>query len=410
MPGQPPVIAYVTPKLPWPPRSGGQKRLVMTLEALAALGPVHLIIFSFGPVEGEVPPGGLFASIWIREIARPSLGRRIFDRGASLVQLKLPYEARWNRVGGPELLAQRVGSVAADIVFLAWPFYAGGVAAVRMVAPLVAADIVDDRVAAQIGVIRHGPGVRARLRALVDLPALERHEAGIGELDQAWFVRDSDARRFSRRHFGLDVRAIPTAVDVEHLAGLAANCGLPRPRSAAFLGSFAHRPNQVAALRFALGIAPILRRQAPDADLALIGRRPTAEIRRAGAAAGVQLLADVPDAAEVLCEFAVLVAPLSSGEGSNVKILEALALRVPVVTTPVALEGLDLVDGVHVMVGQSDEELARAVLRIWSNPALAGRLRDAGAALIHRRYGGASFKTLVANAIRDLQERGLSAS
>lgn len=396
-----PPIVYVTATPPWPITSGGRIRTAANLDALSGLGPCHLVAFPPAPFESTaLPLETRLASLSIHVVERPGPVTRLSQRLESLAHLAHPYVTRWKHAGGPEVLLERVRAVEAGIVVLEWPFYPAAISSLRTHGSFVAADVGDDRIAMSAGLIRNGPGIVTRLRALLDHPAFLRSERGIGRADQAWFVRGADARGAAIRHRGLDTRVIPNVVDEPRLAAVASTSAAPAARSAAFLGSFDYAPNEVAGLRFARGLAPILRREAPDATLALIGRNPTGAIRQAALNAGIGLLADVPDAGEALRRFAALVVPLASGSGTSLKILEALALRVPVVATPVAIAGLDLLEGVHVLVGRSDEDLAASVLRVWNEPLLAERLAEAGSSLVHERYGPAAHVRLVADALR----------
>jgi glycosyltransferase involved in cell wall biosynthesis len=398
-----PTIVYVTAALLWPPRDGGRVRVMATLEALTAIGDVQLIAFPPAEQTGEDPPDGLLASYRVDAIDRPSTIARLEERIHALTRLEHVYITRWKRAGGLERLLACVEELNAELVVLEWPFYPAAVSGLRRTGAAILADIVDDRVASIRDWIRHGPGMRRRLTATLDWPALVRSERSIDQLDQVWFARASDAQKFAQRHRDLDVRAIHNAIDEELLGHIAGEIE-PRPRSAAFLGSFGYPPNEVAGLRFARGIAPLL----PHASLALIGREPTPAIRRAATETGIELLANVPDAARALRQYAVLVAPLSSGQGMSLKLLEAMALRIPIVTTPAAAAGLGLMDGVHALIGQSDAELARAVERLWAEAALAKRLTTGGASLVRERYGRAAHQTLVRQAIGDVLRRSES--
>lgn len=397
---RPSAIVYVTSVPPWPTRSGGQIRTVANLDALSRLAAVHLMVFPFDPIRGDFDTSGVrLASTSVHPLVRPGPAGVIRDRFRAMAHLSHPYLVRWARAGGSDLLAERVAETGAGIVVLEAPFYPYAAEALHSPRPFIVADAADDRIAASTGLIRFGPGLKIRIRAILNYPFDVLSERRLGAVDQVWFVRTSDARRATVRHPGLDARVVPNVVDESRLAEIAAASQPPARRSAAFLGAYDYAPNEVAGLRFARGIGPALRRAAPDAILSLIGRNPTKSIRRAALAAGVELLGDVPDAAVTLRRFAVLVAPLASGAGSKVKILEALALRVPVVTTPIGTAGLDLEDGVHVLLGRTDTELAAATVRLWDDPVLAGSLAAAGAARVRERYSLEAHARQVADAL-----------
>jgi glycosyltransferase involved in cell wall biosynthesis len=80
------------------------------------------------------------------------------------------------------------------------------------------------------------------------------------------------------------------------------------------------------------------------------------------------------------------VVPLLTGGGTRLKVLEALALGTPVVSTSKGIEGLDVTDGVHALVADGPDAFAAAVLRVLAEPPLAARLSDAGRALVTDSY------------------------
>ena len=127
-----------------------------------------------------------------------------------------------------------------------------------------------------------------------------------------------------------------------------------------WVGSFVHPPNVDAVFRLARVIVPAVRARVPDASLELIGSHATPEVY-ALAGDGVTVHGDVPDVLPHLEAAAVLAAPVRSGGGMRVKVLEGLAAGKAIVATPRALEGLDLRDGEHVRVAETDAEFADAV-------------------------------------------------
>jgi polysaccharide biosynthesis protein PslH len=126
-----------------------------------------------------------------------------------------------------------------------------------------------------------------------------------------------------------------------------------------FVGSFVHPPNTDAARRLVEAIFPRVRRRVGEATLHIVGENPPARLRRASGP-GVRLTGRVPDVTPYLVQAAVVI-PLRLGGGMRVKTLEALAAGKAVVASPRALEGLDVTDGVEVIVSESDDAFADAI-------------------------------------------------
>ncbi len=146
-----------------------------------------------------------------------------------------------------------------------------------------------------------------------------------------------------------------------------------------FVGNFHHPPNVDGALRLAASIFPTVRGAVPDAELRLVGRNPTPAMLRAQGN-GVQVLGYVPDLREQLDAASLVMAPLRMGGGMRVKVLEALAHGKAVIGTRLAASGLDVRDGEHLLLAETDQELAAAAIELLSNRDRAKRIGLAGRA------------------------------
>lgn len=130
-----------------------------------------------------------------------------------------------------------------------------------------------------------------------------------------------------------------------------------------FTGNLAYWPNVRAAIELCEEIAPRIRRGMPEATIVVAGRRPVSAIRRACAAAGVTLQADVPDLGDLVRASRVAVAPLRWSGGGNLKILEAVAAGTPVLCYRAASQQLpDALEGIRECADA--EEMANAALAI----------------------------------------------
>ena len=151
--------------------------------------------------------------------------------------------------------------------------------------------------------------------------------------------------------------------------------------SVLFVGGFGHLPNVDAAVRLATQIFPRVRARCPEAALYLVGDKPPRRVREL-AGDHVVVTGRVDDVTPYLDRAAVVVAPLRLGGGTRVKVLEALAAGKAVVASPLAAEGIEAVDGEHLLLAESDEELVDATARLLADPdarsSLGRRARQLG--------------------------------
>jgi glycosyltransferase involved in cell wall biosynthesis len=145
-----------------------------------------------------------------------------------------------------------------------------------------------------------------------------------------------------------------------------------------FFGSFTHRPNVDAGLRLVRGIFPQVLERNPRARLSIIGADPPRSLRRA-AGEHVAVMGAVPDLAPYLDQAAVVVAPISTGGGMRVKVLETLAAGKALVASRLAVDGLDLTTGVQVALASTDAEFAEKIAELLDDPvrrvSIAGEAR-----------------------------------
>ncbi len=148
------------------------------------------------------------------------------------------------------------------------------------------------------------------------------------------------------------------------------------PERVLFVGSFIHAPNLDAAQWLTGAIFPRVLAARPETQLVIVGEQPPATIQ---GLASVVVAGRVPDVVPFLDAAAVVVAPLRLGGGMRVKVLEALAAGKAVVASPLAIEGLGVRAGEQVLLAESDEAFAAAIVQLLSDPAqraaLAGRAR-----------------------------------
>ncbi|WP_400191058.1 glycosyltransferase [Hymenobacter sp. B81] len=157
------------------------------------------------------------------------------------------------------------------------------------------------------------------------------------------------------------------------------------PYDLVFCGNMAYHPNVEAAEWLALEILPAVRRQHPQARLLLAGTTPAARVL-ALRSEQVSVSGWMPDIRTAYASARVFVAPMRTGTGLQNKLLEAMAMGRPCVTTPLANNALHATPGQHVLVGQNTEELARHVSSLLAQPAEAAGLGASGRDFVREHY------------------------
>ncbi len=150
------------------------------------------------------------------------------------------------------------------------------------------------------------------------------------------------------------------------------------PDTLSFIGRMDYYPNQECMQRFCKEVWPFLRARRPAMKLLIVGADPSPAIRALGDLPGVTVTGSVPDVRPYVRRSALMVAPLAIARGTQNKILEAMAMGVPVVTSSAAAGGVDAEAGRHLLVADGPQELATAILRIVADPQERARLATSG--------------------------------
>jgi polysaccharide biosynthesis protein PslH len=178
-----------------------------------------------------------------------------------------------------------------------------------------------------------------------------------------------------------EVVIVPNGVDVSAIPFQP-----PRPGSHfVYVGHFGYLPNALAATELALEVLPALRHRVPDATLALVGREPGPQLRRLAGPA-VEVTGEVADVMPHLRRARGTIIALRTGGGTRLKVLEAMAAGVPVISTRFGVEGIGVRDGEHVLLADTPQAMADAAARVAADEALCLRLADRARRLVEQSF------------------------
>jgi polysaccharide biosynthesis protein PslH len=162
------------------------------------------------------------------------------------------------------------------------------------------------------------------------------------------------------------------------------------PRALAFVGRMDYYPNQECMFRFCRDVLPALRARDPQVTLTIVGADPSPAVRRLGEQPGVTVTGSVPDVRPYVRRAAAMVAPLNIARGTQNKILESMALGVPVVASRIAAGGVDAVPGEHLLVAQTTQEYVDAIAGVLEHPERRSALAAAGRARVRSHHDWAA--------------------
>ena len=135
-----------------------------------------------------------------------------------------------------------------------------------------------------------------------------------------------------------------------------------------FIGKMDYRPNIDAVLWFGRHVFPQIRQQQPDARFQIIGLNPHARLDELRSVPGIEITGGVEDVRPFIAAATLYVIPLRVGGGTRFKALEAMACGKPIVSTSLGVEGIGVEDGQHLLIADTPQDFANAVLLLLADP------------------------------------------
>ncbi len=223
-----------------------------------------------------------------------------------------------------------------------------------------------------------------RSYAKIEWPKLRRLELdACRKCDLVITVSEEDRAKLKEFEPSLvNIFSVPIGVDVERFSGLERT----ESRNILSIGTMYWPPNVDSMLYFHREVFPLVRQEVSGCTLTIAGQRPVAAIRALAADPAVRVTGYVANELDTARDCAVFVVPLRSGSGVRVKILNAMAMGLPIVSTSVGAEGLEVVSGEHLLIADDAREFAGAVTRLLQNPEIAADLGRKARELVCRKY------------------------
>jgi glycosyltransferase involved in cell wall biosynthesis len=207
-------------------------------------------------------------------------------------------------------------------------------------------------------------------------------------------VSEDDARLL-REKFHLDpFCVIPNGVEISRYDEIV---NTPTPNHLVYCGSMDVFVNQDAVSWFIRDIFPLILKKKPETTLTVIGRNPPDWLVKLQTNQ-IQFTGQIPDVRFPLKKAVLEVVPLRIAGGSRLKILEAFAAKIPVLSTTIGAEGLNVNDGQNIVLADTAEQFANRCVELLDNPALRNQLIEAGRRVVDEQYDWSRISPLVENA------------
>ncbi len=400
----------VADNVPWPPLGGGLVRLAQVVEAVASMAELDLFVLH-NPLYSKVEVPQTVPVVRSMGVPYPVTSARVRWRIEWAARRGLPVEVAMSHADhAPRNALRDWARPPYDVVWFSTARSYEWTGRPDLGPTIVDLDNLED--------------VKCRLRA--DLLADQLRSAGArGSLRSRLALSQvrlngNDWRRF-QQSVAAQVERVVIASELDATRSGLSNVAVipntyPRPQAPVgnpaatrppvllFQGNLGYPPNIDAAQWLATDIAPLVQAAMPGTEVRLVGR-PGANVSQLHQPGLLTVVGEVPTMEEELARAVVAVVPIRYGSGTRIKILESFAHRVPVVSSTLGAEGLEIEDGVHLLLADEPEEFAAATLRLLGDAQLRERLTHAAEALYLDRYDGRLADQGVRRLVEDVARR-----
>jgi glycosyltransferase involved in cell wall biosynthesis len=385
-------ILVIAPFYPWPLTSGGKIRVFNLLKYLSRRHQITLACLDEAVVTDFTPFAEICTEVFV--VQRKSAMFR--DLTAFLFGI-LPFNAR--KYLSPEfrnLLKSLISGEAYDLVQCEFSLLWGYADLLPMDRVVLDAHNIETHIISQLG--RDCRSLLKRILYLLEERKMQRLEErawrsclvtlAVSDKERA-YIADSTGRPEK-------TLTVPNGVDLERYSFSGQR---PADGSILLFAGFDYAPNLDSVRFFLKEILPLLKERRTDVVVDLVGR----EFRLFDGLQnqeGLQLHENVAEVRPFFMQSSILAVPLRQGAGTRIKILEAMAAGLPVVTTSIGCEGLDVLHGKHLLVADTSHDFASACLKLMVEPSLAHTLAANARLLVEERY---SWERIVSELAQNLK-------
>ena len=381
-------ILYITDYIPYPPVTGDLIRNYNLIRRVSEYHQVSLVGFTRN---AELPENLLAVQAFCERLDTVPLPQRS-------KMSRIPGVLRYLVAGVPfefeflysEFLSEKIKRIVSDFNFDIIQFEQS-----RM-APYLAALPAEDKSKRVLAFHNVAANQYKRISKIVQTPVGRVRTWVYSQMLHSWepryarhfdrciTVSENDRSELLRANPNLKIDVISNGIDTKKHQPLELKLFNTKP-SLLFVGSLGYAPNADGIVWFCKEILPRLRNEISDIQVWIVGISPPPEVTRLSSDE-VHVTGRVGNVVPYYEQCAISIVPLRAGGGTRLKILESMALGRPVVSTNIGCEGLEVVDGRHLLIGDSPEQFAHSIIRLLKDPTLYRQIAESARKLVADRY------------------------
>ncbi len=378
-------LLLITPYPPYPPNTGGAIRMFEQIKYLGSRHHLTVVSFIFDEadyaIEESLQDYCDFAIVM--QLGVPLSPRRV-DR-----QNQIYHWGTWNMWKVLQQLAQ----IPFDAVLFDFIFSTPYISLFQNHTTILNEHNIESRILQQCARVdksdlaataENVDAVKVFLDSARESRLLENYE------NQTWpkftlrtVVSQDDKEELERRCPGCKTIIVKNGIDTRTIVPLDST----HNRKMLYMGTMAYYPNIDAVLYFVEEILPRIRQEDETLPFCIAGRDPSPQVQALSERDSyIEIVANPENMSDVARDCSMTVVPIRLGSGTRIKILHSMAMGLPVISTSLGCEGLEVTDGENILIRDEPEEFAEAVLQLSSSAGLRNRLRVNGRKLVEQEY------------------------
>jgi glycosyltransferase involved in cell wall biosynthesis len=388
-------ILMISPAYPFPPDNGAKRRILAAASYLAQVHDMTLVSIRESN-SAIVPPSqelkGLWQEFFINQPSKKKLPIAIKAAFSTHSYSQFKY---WNRnllgAVGRMISTQSFDCIWVHFLFMTIyleRFFSENSSIQKLKRPIFLLDEHNVDELTYKNLFWNNPNLFRKIYAMLEILKAKR-------LQRRWFPRfdailcvsPEDHRRTC--HYvdqSTNVWLVPNGVDIGYFQPRARQDFPEDSPVIVFGGSLDVRMNQDAVLWFSGDILPIIKQKIPGMQFWIVGRDPTSEVKKLGEKPGIAVTGTVADVRDYYRQAQVFVVPLRFGGGTKLKTLEAMAMGLPIVSTGVGAQGLDINWGREIYIADRPEDFALRVIELLKDRDKADRMGEEARHLVEKKY------------------------
>lgn len=388
-------ILFLTTRVPYPPNQGDKIRTFNILNVMASRHDVDLLTFDHGSTSSN-DMDELEKYCRVFRVQLPSSRSKI-SAGLSLFSDKSLQVAYYASNEFKKKLRQLLNENDYDLVYVhlfRLLDYIGEITPYKIV------DLTDAVSKEYERSIMYRKGLD-RLIYSLEAPRIRRAEDQImNKADVCWAISEADKQNLLKINSGANIEVIPNGINTSMFYPTGTDYN---PNQIVFVGHMSVAHNVKAVQHFSHRIFPLVQREIPDAQFFIIGKEPTNEVLKLDALKNVHVKGFVDDLNQMLNDSAALVAPMLFSAGVQNKMLEAMAVRIPVVSSKLGNEGLDAKPNEEILIADTEKEFAQKVIRLMKDKEYREEISRSGYEFVLKNF---KWENILPR-LNELEKRGL---